>query len=64
MERVIVDVRILGRIRKRAKVTCDCGKDFVVMFDETRCDCGQLYNLFGQQLRATIAQIESGEVES
>ena len=45
-----IEVNIKGKVRHRAKVTCDCGQVFVCMYDCTQCTCGQLYNLFGGKL--------------
>lgn len=36
----------------RIKGTCRCGTEVRIEYDETECEnCGQLYNLFGQELR-------------
>jgi len=36
--------------KKRTVGTCPCGREVTIQFDDTECECGRYYNLFGQEL--------------
>lgn len=33
-------------------IICDCGQELLLEHDDTECDCGRCYNIFGQQLKS------------
>lgn len=59
VEEVEVIPGVMNDYRHGRKIKCNCGKVFEIEFDEQSCEkCGQLYNLFGQELARTIAECE------
>ena len=38
--------------KEKTRITgrCPCGRTVEVLYDDTDCECGRYYNLFGQEL--------------
>ena len=41
---------VFKKEREHRSVKCACGRKHWLAMDDSVCDCGQLYNAFGQQL--------------
>lgn len=41
-----------ARLAKRLRATCECMRVIEILYDDTECDCGRCYNLFGQELKS------------
>lgn len=42
---------VFNKQRENRSVKCACGRKHWLTMDDSVCDCGQLYNAFGQRLR-------------
>lgn len=57
MKRECVTVMIAGKMRRRVRITCDCGRS-VIADGDVWCSCGQRYNRFGNRLRRDAEMID------
>jgi hypothetical protein len=38
------------KMKTRTRGTCSCGREIAILYDDSACECGRYYNLYGQEL--------------
>lgn len=53
--------RYQRRVKNHAELQCDCRRTVVLAYADNDCECGRVYNLFGQSLRTNYTKQDEME---
>lgn len=54
-------IRHERRVKDHSVLMCDCGSEVVLYNSENDCECGRIYNIFGQGLRTNYSKADEME---